>query len=418
MTNVIGTFFNAYPATGSFSRTALKSKSGVRTPAAGIITGVVVLLALYALTGAFYWIPMSGLAAIIIHAVTDLLSPPRQVYIFWRVQPLEAVIFLAAVFVTVFSSIENGIYWAIASSAGVLLYRIARPRGQFLGRLRLSSGRQTRDIWVPIDKRAINPDTKIRNPPPGIIVFRPTESFTYPNSSAQVDVLVDEIKRTTKRGKPNAFPTLGDRPWNDIGPRRNLTREEIEADRRPVLHAVVLDFSAVASIDTTGVQCLVDTRRQLCRYADRDVEFHFASIVSPWVRRSLLAGGFGVGQPAAEFAEVAAVVPNLASNRAVSSQQLRRGAAAAAGGGGKASGAWTRFKSYLLNTDFRDGRFQGNQEYPDVEGETTTTRAGAGVGDGKEHWGPILSQDTPFFHIDIPDLSVLALDNKVHADED
>ena len=63
VTNVIGTFFSAYPATGSFSRSAIKSMSGVRTPLAGIVTGVVVVLALYALTGAFYWIPNAGLAA-------------------------------------------------------------------------------------------------------------------------------------------------------------------------------------------------------------------------------------------------------------------------------------------------------------------------------------------------------------------
>ena len=62
-TNLIGTFFNAYPATGSFSRTAIKSMAGVRTPLAGIYTGCVVILALYALTSAFYWIPNAGLAA-------------------------------------------------------------------------------------------------------------------------------------------------------------------------------------------------------------------------------------------------------------------------------------------------------------------------------------------------------------------
>jgi len=39
----------AYPATGSFSRTAIKSKAGVRTPLAGVITALVVLLAIYAL---------------------------------------------------------------------------------------------------------------------------------------------------------------------------------------------------------------------------------------------------------------------------------------------------------------------------------------------------------------------------------
>lgn len=63
VTNMIGTFFNAYPATGSFSRSAIKSMSGVRTPLAGIVTGIVVILALYALTSAFYWIPLAGLAA-------------------------------------------------------------------------------------------------------------------------------------------------------------------------------------------------------------------------------------------------------------------------------------------------------------------------------------------------------------------
>jgi sodium-independent sulfate anion transporter 11 len=54
VTNTIGTLFSAYPATGSFSRSALKSKSGVRTPAAGWITGITVLVALYGLTDAFF----------------------------------------------------------------------------------------------------------------------------------------------------------------------------------------------------------------------------------------------------------------------------------------------------------------------------------------------------------------------------
>jgi len=69
-TNTIGTFFNAYPATGSFSRTAIKSMSGVRTPLAGIITGLIVILALYALTDAFYYIPNAGLAASMPHSIS------------------------------------------------------------------------------------------------------------------------------------------------------------------------------------------------------------------------------------------------------------------------------------------------------------------------------------------------------------
>ena len=71
VTNTVGTVFSAYPATGSFSRSALKSKSGVRTPAAGWLTGLVVIVALYGLTPAFFWIPNAGLSAVIIHAVAE-----------------------------------------------------------------------------------------------------------------------------------------------------------------------------------------------------------------------------------------------------------------------------------------------------------------------------------------------------------
>ena len=79
VTNTVGSCFGAYPATGSFSRTALKSKSGVRTPLAGIFTAVVVIVALYGLTEVFFWIPTAGVSAIIIHAVGDLIASPAQV---------------------------------------------------------------------------------------------------------------------------------------------------------------------------------------------------------------------------------------------------------------------------------------------------------------------------------------------------
>src|ERR1041384_2389721 len=96
-TNVFGPFLGAYPATGSFSRTAIKAKAGVRTPLAGIFTAVIVLLALYALTSVFFYIPSAGMAAIIIHAVGDLITPPREVYKYWQTSPLQGVIFFAGV---------------------------------------------------------------------------------------------------------------------------------------------------------------------------------------------------------------------------------------------------------------------------------------------------------------------------------
>ena len=144
VTNTIGTIFGAYPATGSFSRSALQSKSGALSPASGLFSAVVVIVALYGLTPAFFWIPSAGLSAVIIHAVADLVASPEQVYSFWRVSPVEFVIWFASVLVTVFATIEDGIYTSIAASLALLLVRVARPRGHFLGRVTLA-----RELWQP-----------------------------------------------------------------------------------------------------------------------------------------------------------------------------------------------------------------------------------------------------------------------------
>jgi sodium-independent sulfate anion transporter 11 len=126
ITNIFGPFFGAYPATGSFSRTAIKSKAGVRTPLAGLVTGIVIILAIYALTPIFFWISQASLAAVIIHAVGDLIAGPRTLKKFWQANPVEFFIFWAGVIITIFSSIEIGIYVTIASSGALLLYRIAK----------------------------------------------------------------------------------------------------------------------------------------------------------------------------------------------------------------------------------------------------------------------------------------------------
>lgn len=154
VTNTVGTVFGAYPATGSFSRTALKSKCGVRTPAAGWVTGIVVIVALYGLTDAFYYIPNAGLSAIIIHAVADLVTPPAQVYAFWRISPFEFGIWAVGVLVSVFATIEYGIYATIGLSILLLLIRVAHPGGHFLGKVpvRSENDKTMREVFVPLDK--------------------------------------------------------------------------------------------------------------------------------------------------------------------------------------------------------------------------------------------------------------------------
>ena len=52
----------------------MNSQSGVMTPAGGVWTGAIVLLALGLLTRYFYYIPQAALAGLIIIAVIDMID--------------------------------------------------------------------------------------------------------------------------------------------------------------------------------------------------------------------------------------------------------------------------------------------------------------------------------------------------------
>ncbi|EOD48737.1 putative sulfate permease protein [Neofusicoccum parvum UCRNP2] len=322
VSNLLGPFLGGYPATGSFSRTAIKSKAGVRTPFAGVITALVVLLAIYALPAVFFYIPSASLSGVIIHAVLDLITPPNTVYRFWRISPLEVPIFFAGVLVTVFSTIENGIYTTICTSAALLLFRLFKARGRFLGKVRVRSVEgehllgdepktrgiddtlkrgnsnrdsedSTREIFLPIDHHdGSNPDVRLQTPSPGIFIYRFSEGYNYPNANHYLDYMVETIFKQTRRTNPNTYGRLGDRPWNDPGPRRGKALDVDE--NKPTLKAIILDFSSVNNVDITSVQHLIDVRNQLDRYAAPEtVEWHFAYINNRWTKRALAAAGFG-----------------------------------------------------------------------------------------------------------------------------
>lgn len=321
VTNVLGPFLGGYASTGSFSRTAINSKAGVRTPAAGIVTGLVVLLATYLLTAVFFYIPSATLSAVIIHAVGDLITPPNTVYQFWRVSPLEVFIFFVGVFVSIFTHIENGLYATVGLSAAVLIYRILKGRGRFLGQVRVhsvlgdhvigndhrklvgeygtfeDSENTARNVFLPLDHEdGSNPSVEVENPYPGVFIYRFSEGFNYPNANSSLDYMTDFIYVRTRRASPETFERRGDRPWNNPGPRKSAkSRADPDHDLKPTLKAIILDFSSVNHVDITSVQRLIDVRNQLDLYSSPDVvDWHVACITNRWTKRALISAGFGV----------------------------------------------------------------------------------------------------------------------------
>lgn len=131
----------------------------------------------------------------------------------------------------------------------MLLIRIAHPRGKFLGKVTVRQDADTtqeRQVFLPLNPGGItNPDVKVVPPSPGVLVYRLEESYLYPNCSLVNTTLVNYVKTNMKRGKDMTNVSLSDRAWNDPGPRRGAPDEAAQNDKKPVLRAIVLDFSNV-----------------------------------------------------------------------------------------------------------------------------------------------------------------------------
>lgn len=125
--NIIGSMVRSMPVTGSFTRTALNNASGVQTPAGGIFTGLLILLALTLLTSTFYFIPKASLAGLIITAMFSMID----FAIFgrlWRNNKIELFFLLVTMSVSMCMGLEYGIVSGIIVEAATLLYFTSRPK--------------------------------------------------------------------------------------------------------------------------------------------------------------------------------------------------------------------------------------------------------------------------------------------------
>ncbi|XP_069957440.1 sodium-independent sulfate anion transporter [Cherax quadricarinatus] len=122
----IGSFFGSIPITGGLSRSAVNETSGVRTPAGGLVTGVMVLLSLAFLTPCFTYIPKSTLAAVIICAVIHLIDYEILAPL-WRGKKNDLVPLIVTFLACLLWGLEWGILLGIGVNLSMLLYSVATP---------------------------------------------------------------------------------------------------------------------------------------------------------------------------------------------------------------------------------------------------------------------------------------------------
>ena len=238
LSNMIGSWFKAYPSTSSFSRSAINQESGATTGMSSLVSVVMVIITLLFLTPLFYHLPKTVLAAIIIVAVFGLVNIKEAVFL-WKANNLDFWLMIATFFSTLLFGIEYGIMIGVGLSLIILIYRTSRPYVAELGKVPDSDFYRNRERFseVIIDEE--------------VLVFRFDAQLFYANSNYFIETL------------------------------------ELMAEKRgDKLKLIVLDAESINRVDSTGVEMLKERIRY---YQKRGILFYFAGVKGP-VRDHLFRG--------------------------------------------------------------------------------------------------------------------------------
>jgi len=126
LSNMVGSFFQSYPITASFSRSSIYAEARARTNMATVVTALIVLCTLLFLTPLFYYLPKAVLASIITVSVYGLIDLSYAEEL-WKHRKDEFAVLLLTFLVTLFVGIMQGILTGVFVSLFLMVYRTSNP---------------------------------------------------------------------------------------------------------------------------------------------------------------------------------------------------------------------------------------------------------------------------------------------------
>ena len=135
LANLVGCATQAFPVSGSFSRSAVNINAGAMTGMSSVFTGMFVLLTLLFLTPLLYHLPQAVLAAVIIMAVIGLVNFEAVKHA-WKASRHDGIAAVATFVATLLFAphLDKGIIVGAGLAIGLYLYRTMTPRVAILGR--------------------------------------------------------------------------------------------------------------------------------------------------------------------------------------------------------------------------------------------------------------------------------------------
>ncbi len=239
LANLGGSFFQSFPTTGGFSRTAVNDQAGAKTGMASIISVGLIVLTLLFLTPLFYYLPNAILSSVIMVAVFGLIDFKEPVHL-WHSNRTDFAMLIVTFIATLSLGIEQGIAVGVVLSLVMLIYRTTRPHVAVLGRI------------------------------PGTDIYRNIERFE--KAEQRVDVLALRFDAQLYFANINYFRD---------------TIDEWAAKKNGNLRLVVINGESINYADSSAVHALHDIVEE---YRKLGADWYFAGVKGP-VRDAFAKGG-------------------------------------------------------------------------------------------------------------------------------
>ncbi|KAF7726514.1 hypothetical protein EC973_008645 [Apophysomyces ossiformis] len=136
--NIVGGFFQSFPAFGSFPRSKAHESMNPKTQMSGFISGCTTLLITAFFLGQLYYIPSATLSSVIFAAVVALLEElPTELTFMWKIRAWKDMGLLFLTFsTTVIFSLEVATSVAVMVSLIMTVKQSSHPRITIMGRVK------------------------------------------------------------------------------------------------------------------------------------------------------------------------------------------------------------------------------------------------------------------------------------------
>jgi SulP family sulfate permease len=132
--NLVGSFFQSYPVSASFSRSAVKFQAGAKTGMTAVFSALIVGLTLLFFTTLFFYLPIAVLAGIIMVAVIRLINV-RYAIDLYKTRRDEFFLLLVTCLLTLFVGISEGILIGALLSLLLMVIRTSKPHYAVLAKV-------------------------------------------------------------------------------------------------------------------------------------------------------------------------------------------------------------------------------------------------------------------------------------------